>query len=172
MESLSSLAIVFATLIGPIAAVQVQVFLDRRRSAYERRIQIFRTLMCTRGATLSPEHVSALNAIPLEFHGKGKKLKELNDQWKLYLDHHDQRKAPADAWEPRRRDLFTQMMFLMSQLLGFKISKAYIDGDFYNPNIFGHIENDQAAIRQGLAKILRGDGALPVAFGTSPTSSD
>ena len=61
---LTDVAIVLATASGPIFAVQAQKCLERRRSVQERRLLIFRTLMSTRAAVLSPGHVEVLNAIP------------------------------------------------------------------------------------------------------------
>jgi hypothetical protein len=66
------LAIVFATLLGPVLAVQAQKWIERAREKTQRKIAIFRTLMATRATFLSPAHVEALNAIPIEFYGNKK----------------------------------------------------------------------------------------------------
>src|ERR1700748_228812 len=96
------LAIVGATLLGPVLAVEAQKHLDRIRGVDERRRTIFKTLMATRAALLAPSHVEALNAVPVEFHGKGRALKRINDGWKEYLDHLNT-KMPDDAvWDSKR----------------------------------------------------------------------
>lgn len=64
----ADVAIIFATLPGPIFAVQAQKWLERRRVEKEHRLAIFRTLMATRAAVLSSEHVKGF-AQP--FSGKG-----------------------------------------------------------------------------------------------------
>ncbi len=84
---LADVAIVFATFAGPIAAVQAQKWVERRREQNNRRITIFRTLMATRAASLSPAHVEALNAIPIEFYGSRRAFKQVVDAWKSYLDY-------------------------------------------------------------------------------------
>jgi hypothetical protein len=61
---------IFAIIIGPIAAVQIEKQLHRSRANWERKTSIFKTLMATRGAVLSYSHVEALNRIDLEFSDK------------------------------------------------------------------------------------------------------
>ncbi|WP_373426698.1 DUF6680 family protein [Neorhizobium galegae] len=74
--STSDWMIILATLAGPILAIQVQKFLERGRENRNRRLQIFRTLMATRAASVSPAHVEALNSIALEFYGRKNLLKQ------------------------------------------------------------------------------------------------
>ena len=68
---ITDIAIVFAT----ILAVQAQKYLEKGGEIKQRRAWLFRTLMATRATTLSPAHVEALNAVPIEFYGKDQKLK-------------------------------------------------------------------------------------------------
>ena len=51
---LTDIAIVLAALLVPVLAVQAQKWLERRRDVKERQLAIFRTLMATRNAMLSP----------------------------------------------------------------------------------------------------------------------
>ena len=67
---------VLALIAGPISAVQIQTFLERRHQKHERRIITFKTLMAARGTGLSPDHVQALNMIDVEFY-KGRKFKKV-----------------------------------------------------------------------------------------------
>lgn len=60
---------ILALIVGPIAAVQTQVWLERRRERGNRKLEIFKTLMRARGSPLSREHVDALNTLTLEFPG-------------------------------------------------------------------------------------------------------
>ena len=62
---------VLAIIAGPILAVQAQKWVKRVREKNQ-RLWVFKRLMTTRGATVSPGHVEALNAIDLEFAGRGK----------------------------------------------------------------------------------------------------
>ncbi|WP_375543587.1 DUF6680 family protein [Leisingera caerulea] len=78
----SELAIVCATFLGPVLAVQIQKWLEKNRGVKERRLAIFRSLMATRAARLSAEHVQALNAVPVEYYGTGNSLRKINEAWK------------------------------------------------------------------------------------------
>jgi len=83
--TMSDWAIVFATLVGPVLAVQAQAFLERRRGLRARRTQLFYTLMRTRASGFVPDHVNAINAIPIEFHKVGS-----------VIEAHHSSKHPAD----------------------------------------------------------------------------
>ena len=76
---------IVAVLLAPLVAVQVQKILERYREDRARKLNVFKTLMATRAATISAQHVQALNTIDLEF--QGKKYKAVTDSWKTYLDH-------------------------------------------------------------------------------------
>jgi len=80
--------LILMTLIGPIAAVQAQKWIERTRELRNRKLWIFHTLMATRAVRASsPEHVQALNLIELFFDGKGAKDRAVTASWKLYRDH-------------------------------------------------------------------------------------
>jgi hypothetical protein len=64
---LNDILTIIALILGPILTVQVQKFIDRAKEGKNRRLWVFKTLMATRHATLSIDHVAALNRIDLEF---------------------------------------------------------------------------------------------------------
>jgi hypothetical protein len=61
-----------AIFLGPIGALQVSAWLERRRSHRERQLSVYRALMATRATPTSPQHVEALNTIDVEFSRSGK----------------------------------------------------------------------------------------------------
>jgi hypothetical protein len=63
------IAVVIATFAGPVFAVLMTRHIDSVRQTRERRLNIFRVLMATRRALLSPEKVTALNMVEIEFYG-------------------------------------------------------------------------------------------------------
>ena len=63
---LAEVLMIIAVLLAPVVAVQVQKWLELFREDRARKLWIFKTLMATRAATVSPEHVQALNMIDLE----------------------------------------------------------------------------------------------------------
>src|SRR5581483_8627967 len=82
---MTDIAIVGATLLGPILAVQAQKVVERWRSDNERRTRLFKVLMATRTARLSPSHVEALNMINIEFPAAARKYKKVRSAWRAYL---------------------------------------------------------------------------------------
>lgn len=73
--------IVLATLLSPLIAVQATRYLDERNEVRGRKLSIFKTLMATRGYTVSWVHVEALNRIDLEFVRGRKKEKAVVEAW-------------------------------------------------------------------------------------------
>ncbi len=158
----TDIAIVLATIVGPIAAIQIQKWLERRGEANARRLQIFRVLMATRAVTLSPGHVEALNAIPIEFYGPTiPKLKSITDDWRTYQDHLDRKDLTPELWAEKRRELLTNLLFNMSQYLGYKFSRSEIERVYY-PTGHGEMEIEQSVIRKGMAKLFTGEFSLPM----------
>ena len=58
---------IVALVTGPVLAVLIARWMEYRRTRYERRMDIFRTLMRTRRSRLFLDHVSALNLVEIEF---------------------------------------------------------------------------------------------------------
>lgn len=92
-----NLLTVIAIIVGPIAAIQIQEHLERGREQRRRKVQTFRELMVTRATILSPRHVEALNAIPVEFSSKISAEKKVIDAWQYYLNHLNNHEGSA-AW--------------------------------------------------------------------------
>lgn len=168
---LSDLAIVLATLLSPFLAVHAQKVLEEFRATKEQRRQIFKVLMATRAAPLSPSHVEALNAVPVEFFGNSRELKEITDKWKEYLDHHSA-STSNEIWLQKRQDLFVDLLFLISKNIGYNFSRSQIDRDIYYPQAHGVIEDEQTIIRKGFAQLFKGEIAFPMAVTEFPATAD
>lgn len=164
--------IVGATLAGPVLAVQAQKWLERGREINARRRQIFRTLMSTRATRLSPSHVEALNAVSVEFHGKGEKLKNIRESWQSYRDALGDKILTGPALFEMRNTAFVDLLYKMAQFLGYEFSATDIKNDVYYPEGHAIIEADQEVIRRGFAKILSGETAIPMAVKEFPGDPD
>jgi hypothetical protein len=170
---LSDLVIATATLLGPIFAVQAQKWLERQRAINERRRQIFRILMSTRATPLAPTHVEALNAVPVDFFGpQDPQLKVIVNAWRLYMDVLDNTKISPDTWHLRRVEQLVNLLFEMSQYLGYDFSKSQINKDVYRPKAHDEIETDQIAVWQGLAKLLKGEISIPMSVRDFPSDPE
>jgi hypothetical protein len=157
----TDILIVVVTFLGPIMAVQIQKLLERNRETNISRNRLFKTLMATRALNLSPAHVEALNAVPIEFYGPTRQLKAINLKWKIYYEH---LLTPTDAdpnWESKRRNLLFSLLVEMSQFLKFDFDEVDIK-KIYAPQGHAVIEADQEIIRRGFAELFKGQLTIPV----------
>jgi hypothetical protein len=180
MSLFGTVAIILATLGGPVFAVQVQKYLERRRASHERRLAIFRALMSTRAARLSGPHVEALNMIDVEFYEarrrffpENKPFRRVRSAWNAYLDHLRAPMPTDKSQEPvffaKREDLFTDLLYEMALALGYEdFDKTYIKNQSYMPQWHGDIELEQTIIRKGLAEILAGKKDFPMRVTSFP----
>lgn len=166
-----TISIIFATLIGPILAVQAQKWVERLGARRNRRDQVFRTLMATRATRLSPEHVQALNMIDFEFQlrsiewfGAKAKIKSVQTAWNEYRDHLNTQHTPetVDAWLKENDDFFVEMLYKMSVAVGYPFEKLQIRKSVYAPTAHSNLEDDQTIIRRGLVELFSKKFAIPV----------
>lgn len=161
-----------AVIAGPILAVQSQKIIESFLSKKQRRLNLFHTLMSTRATRLSPEHVSALNMIDIEFYGRKiagvrlqtKSEKKVTNAWKLYNNQLNEPYTPEtfSIWNDRVFELFTSMLYAMSQALGYDFDEVQLKRDCYRPKGHGDIEEQQYLVRAGVVEILKGNKSLNV----------
>jgi hypothetical protein len=153
------IAAVFA---GPIVAVRLTRYLDNRKEIRERKLWIFKTLMSTRAAILSPHHVEALNRIDLEFDPKVTKDKEVINAWKAYLDLLADTNIPQEQWNIRRVDLLVELLHKMAQVLNYEFDKTTIKNSSYYPRGYTEVEEVQAALRKWIKELIEKRSAVPM----------
>lgn len=153
---------IVAIFLGPIVAVRVTRYLDDKKEARERKLRVFKTLMATRGAALSPTHVEALNLIDLEFSSRNRKDKEVIDAWKAYLDHLQTTYIPLDQWGPRRVELLVELLHKMSIVLKYQFDKTHVKNAVYSPRGHGELDDDQTVIRRGLRELFEMKKVIPM----------
>lgn len=169
---LTDFLMIIAVLLAPLVAVQVQKCLEVFREVRSRKLWIFKTLMATRAATVSQEHVQALNMIDLEF--REKRFKNVTIAWKTYLDHlssypkEDENRQ--SLWKERRVDLLTALLLQMGRSLDYEFDEVHIKKGIYSPEAHGRIEDENMLIRGGLIRVLYGDAALKMDVKSFPIS--
>jgi hypothetical protein len=159
-------ALMAATLIGPILAIQAQKCIERWTEKRNRKLDLFRTLMATRAYRLSHAHVEALNMIEIEFYdcrnNKGKKVME---SWRSYFDNladSDLQKNDHKTWLSQQNDKFIAMLYEMSKFLRYDFDKVSLKRNGYSPQAHGDAEFRQHQIQEHLLKIFSGEQALPM----------
>lgn len=156
-----------AILLSPLIAVQVTVYLQRHQERRQRRLAILRSLMSTRAAQMSGEHVAALNMIDIEFHGDDRKSKAVVAAWRAYL-HHLNSAAPLEVWADKQQELLMGLIYSVALALDYQYDKTELKTTCYFPRGYGETEAEQVAIRKGLLALLSGRSSLLV---TSPPAT-
>ena len=175
--TISDILMILAVLLAPFLAVYVQKKIETWKSQRDTKLWIFKTLMATRGATLSPQHVQALNMIDLEFSDKDKKEKEVKLIWKEYLDHlaslpkdPEASKAALPAWSEKNSDYLAELMQAMGVCFGYDFDKVHIKRGIYSPEGHARNEFEQRALRFFALEVL--SGRKPLSIQTSIIPSD
>ncbi|MFL6310531.1 MAG: DUF6680 family protein [Terriglobales bacterium] len=153
---------IFAIFLGPLLAFVVQNWRDSRRAHQTRKLEIYRKLMLTLKVPLNPNHVDAINSIPVEFFGDNKVLAA----WRLYASHLNRHAQPGDElqrWAEKKFDLLIDLVYAIGQSLGYEaIDKAAMRDQTYVPQGYANVEAEQETIRKAVLELLTGRRPLPM----------
>jgi hypothetical protein len=173
---MSELMMIIAVVLSPLIAVQVTQWLNSKKEAKARRIDVFSKLMAMRATPMNPVHVEALNRIDIEFFSKKNEFKKVLDSWKKYHDHlndpsmkNNEDEFDWKSWNKKNPELLTNLLYEMSQSLGYNFDEVTIKRGHYFPKGLGELEDDQLTIRRGLAEIFSGKKMFPVLAFLPPT---
>lgn len=156
----TDIAIVFATLVGPILAIWASELRQKSRQNQERKEWVFRTLMTTRSSRLHPDHIQALNHIAFVFADH----KEIVDAWGLYFAHlkTDQglTQDSQSRWQENSNTLLADLLHLMAKDLNISFSKTDIIQPSYYPRGYELTEAEQQELRRLLLELLRNERSI------------
>lgn len=171
-----------ATLLGPILAIQAQKAIERARERRSRKTWVFQTLMATRAARVSPEHVQALNMIDLVFYGRrvfgilkrSKAEQTVIDTWHEYLDHLATKsdEKTAELWNAKGEELFINLLFATATAVGFKFDRVQLKKGAYSPVAHGNLEFEHQAIRRMALAVLSGEKPLKMHVSSFPVNEE
>lgn len=178
LEWLTLLAII----VGPILALLMQRVLDWLRQDKQQRLNLYLTLMGTRGAPVSQQHVQALNSVAVVFNKR--RHAKIRRAWETFLQHvNTQRETAPGTWDERYADLKADLLQAMGADVGYNFTIDDMKRQLYAP--LGHVEAeiDLLQIRQALAKVItdagvkvviaeppHGGGGVPGSGGPRPSS--
>lgn len=183
----SDWAIVFATLLGPVLAVQAQKWLERIRDRFNQKRYVYVTLMATRGPTqrLTPEHTRALNSIDLAFHGtriwkwrfQSATERTVTQAWATYLDNLS---TDVSQYSPeqlavlfdRRTQFFFDLLIAMGRDVGFDFDRLHIEKSSYMPRAHGEQEEQQKELFASLREVFSGRKNLRMDVVSMPTNEE
>lgn len=155
----SAVAIVFATILGPILAVWASEYRQQRRTLHERKEWVFRSLMSTRAARLRIEHVAAINQIDFAFPRQS--CASVQDAWALYRSHLRNPDSAASnesvvrAWQNKADDLLAELLHRMAVDLKIPFSKSEITDNSYYPDAYLLDEITERETRNLVLEVLK-----------------
>lgn len=176
--------VVFATLLGPILAVQAQKWIEGVREQKDRKVRVFTQLMATRAARLTPDHVQALNMIDLVFYGgfffgihhRNRKEQAILDAWKEYHDNLGEGanliEAQQQAHYAKREELFLNLLYAMAQDVGYTFDRVQLKRGAYTPVAHEEIEADQRLLRKALIQTMSGESPISMRVLEMPANPD
>jgi hypothetical protein len=167
MDLYLGIAVVLATLIGPVLAVLVTRVIDDRRSRAQRQMDVFRALVRSRRWALSQDHVNALNTVEVEFAG----VKAVESAYGDLLQHLNLQTPQSPEWMDKWRRLQTRLLYAIAVHLGYKMEQLDVLEGGYIPSLWGTLEEQQRALLQAMNDLLSGNRALPVQVVEQPPSS-
>ena len=174
--------IISATLLGPILAVQAQKAIERIRERRQRKLWVFHTLMATRAARLSTEHVQALNMIDLTFYGhrvlgiqrRSRREQTVLNSWREYLDHLETSFEDDQAvnWRVRGEELFVNLLNAIAVDVDFTFDRVQLKKHIYSPVAHGRLEEEQEKLRRLAIDVLSGASPLSMNVASLPIDQD
>jgi hypothetical protein len=142
VHALAAIAAVISTFLAPLFALQVSALLARRRDRYQRKFELFQTLMRWRAVLFVEQPVQALNLIDVLFHD----VRNVRDAWEeLHAAFIDTRLNTLEGGRVRL-DKTIKLLRAMADHLGY--SKEFSTADFervYNPEVLGRFYMNQIA---------------------------
>lgn len=148
---------------GPVQAARLTRDLQREGAQRDRKADVFRRLAATRGARLNPDHVWALNLIPIEFSN----IPAVMQTWRTYLEHLNfklpQDEASKDAFFHERDKRLMALIEVIATDVGIVLDRLDIQKYSYTPQGWEDDEFDQKIVRKLSINMLRGLAPLRVA---------
>lgn len=155
---------IFAMIYAPIVALKVQMKIENAKEKNNRKLDIFKTLMATRGDRLSLEHVRALHMIDVEFYGHN----EVIDCLRLYQKHLNMESFPrpdteksAREWIDKSFNMLIDLLAKMSCEVGYVFDTATLKS-IYLPSAHEEQESQYRILRKGLVEIIEKDKPISV----------
>jgi hypothetical protein len=153
---------IIAIIVGPLLAFSVQQWRDQRRERRTRKVDIFRRLLLTLKVPMAPNHVDAINSIPLEFYAHP----EIMSAWRLYTSHLNNGamlKAEPQRWGEKKFDLLVDLVGRVATALDYNhIDAATLRDNMYVPKGYQDVEDQWSQLRAAWLQVLNGQRQIPM----------
>ena len=163
---------IFALIAGPVSAVLITRYFDRKREVNKRKWEVFRNLMCYRRQITSQGFVSSLNLLEVEFHDD----KDVLTAWKSLYNHLNT-EEPTDSNRKKtffddRGKLRATLLQKVAQSLGIKLNNLDMLQSGYYPQRWEWDEDARFTILQKLKTIFENSEPLPVSISNFPDNEN
>jgi hypothetical protein len=160
---------IVAVVVGPIAAVLTQIFVQRRQEKRNQKLWVFGTLMSNRATVIAPDFVRALNYIDVVFY----KNDDVRAKWKALLTHYNSdlykdEKAGPMTYE-KARDLTAELLTEMAKDLNYEFNYTHIKENAYYPRGHEEIERKTSQLREYGIAVLKGEASVKVVVTEQPS---
>ena len=163
---------IFALIAGPVSAVLITRYFDRKREINRRKWEVFRNLMCYRKQQLSQGFVSSLNLLEVEFHDD----KDVLTAWELLYNHLNTEEPDNDnrkrIFYDERERLLATLLQKVAQSLGIKLNSLDMLQSGYSPQGWEWNEAEQLSLRKKLSEVLEGSKPFPVSISNFPDNEN
>ncbi|QKG71155.1 MULTISPECIES: DUF6680 family protein [Erythrobacter] len=152
---------------GPLVGIWVTRLIDASKEQKNRRWELFVTLRRTRGLELSPDHVAAVNMVPVLFSHD----KEAMEEWGKLMDSlNDPSWNSADdnvrlGLITRSGDARHNLIRRIGEVVGARLPIREEHRLGYAPVAWVNEMNEQAEVRQRFIEVLRGERSLHMVAG-------
>ncbi|MCJ1900350.1 hypothetical protein MR829_08165 [Paracoccus versutus] len=155
-------AIVLATFVGPIAAVAITLWYQRRSKQSEVRFNIYVAMMRNRRNMLNPDFVGSFNLVPVYFGGNAKVMEGYREVLRIVNDP----SWTTDTAKPRLfeqlNDAASRLLHSISAAVGAPVEQLDILNGAYAPQAWLDDAAAQIEVRDLLRAFLQGKRPLPV----------
>jgi len=107
-----------AVVVGPIAAILIQIWSEKRRSKINRKHSVFKTLISSRKLKDDVEIAKALNMVEVEFYQNHNVI----SAWRIYLDYLEKESHSLDNSEIKY-NMFVEMLYEMAKTLNYNFDQ-------------------------------------------------
>ena len=162
-----------AIVLGPLIGIWVTRWIDSAKERKDRRWELFVTLRRTRGLELSPDHVAAINMVPVLFSGDVETMRE----WEKLMDalnntgweSQDEavRKGIAKSAADARHNLIRRI----GEVVGAKLPHKEEHRLGYAPVAWAQELGEQAAVRRLALEVLSGRSPIQMIAGIYQTDT-
>lgn len=161
-----------ATLFGPVVSALIAIYYtryaDKAKLKMDRRIEVLRNLMKTRGFRLHPDHVMSLNLIQTDFNDDANVMAD----FKNYIDHL-YKTMPTTSPEDQRFDderemLFGKLLISIAKSLDINLQVDEVKHFRYSPTGWASAEIEQQQVRKLLISVLQGITPISVKSAAQP----